>query len=178
MRDAQASGLLAHGQELQDVRKARLLEAAANRHLSAHSPRSSRVDGVGPLPDDLFAIEEERVRGRCASPRRATRRRPSGSSSARMKPHRHRNARHLGRRGDPIGRPDDLANARSPRGRRDSSASRRSARSPRSLRNLAYSRSRKRAIGRLHLHDETALEARPQALLETRELARRAIARE
>ena len=34
-----------------------------------------------------------------------------------------------------------------------------------------------RAIRRLHLHDEPALEARAQALLETGELARRAVAR-
>ena len=111
VRDREAAGLLPHGEELQHVGEARLLEAALDRHQRNSS--ITRAHDVGPVPDDLLRVDERGI-ARVAVRRHArgtpaygvdtpSSRRTSAASSAR--PGRER------RGAQPVHDADDLAHA-------------------------------------------------------------------
>src|SRR5439155_5227318 len=115
---------------------------------------------IGPLPDDLFVIEEERVSGGANGKRRggASRARRFRIQLAPRHGEREWRAGNVRRGNESIDRPDNLAHAR--RGTLGEIRQELRAGLVLGCREIAGVQTfPQRAIGRLHLDDETALEA-------------------
>ena len=110
VRDAQAAGLLAHGEQLQHVGEARLFETSANGHQRSSSMRRAAASGHS---QTIFSPSRKNVSAAALHRRRARRfALDPARARARMNPIVTGTRRHLGRRHDAIHGADDLANAR------------------------------------------------------------------